>query len=650
MIPNPDYSKRLLTFGFLSSLILFLSLTGCKPDGFINKVNYKGEKYINTCTSFTEEVGKLVADNSEPTKLTVSQYDNSDFKYYYLEPGQFEIIDDTLKFRLASDLNYPKYLDKGVAVHVFASFAANEKVAELESNPSGEIGKMVVSREYYVANRRPFFIYKFPLDGAEVEGKQIKLAFSIVKYDSKGKIKKVFCNSETEPIGIAMPACCTSIPWENTSLQSVIDFPKLEVNDESFSYEGFTGTIDVSFDENSYSFPDTLLGDLIQAYINKFKEFDFKPAKVDIKGYASPGGKESLNQTLSENRAKIVEEGVHKYNNGGLVLESAGMGEDWTRVKELTQKSSLTPDQKDMVLAIANEQITNDEKEAKLRLVPFWETLVEEVLVKARHTFVVMDFKYIGNNVTLERYGQRLPISSSELEKVAGTVFNVSGYADGKDVQEEMKTINDILRKKANPNLYVMRSTYYLAQNDVNKAIADLEKAAQLDPSNAKYAQAVKGFKIAYSDTYSFDQKKKMYQDYNTLASQNPGDRELFFNRAILMDKIGFISGALSEYDKLLEGNTPSAANYNNRGVARLRTNMLTLAQSDFSAALSLNKELAEAYFNLAVIAAYQGLTDKSAEYLDQAIAIDEKYKGMILNNPAFSVVSEDPRFDKYRN
>ena len=77
------------------------------------------------------------------------------------------------------------------------------------------------------------------------------------------------------------------------------------------------------------------------------------------------------------------------------------------------------------------------------------------------------------------------------------------------------------------------------------------------------------------------------------------------------MDKIGLLSAALAEYDALLEGNTPTAENMNNRGVARLRANMMTEAQRDFEAAIALRQDQAAPYFNLAIIAAYKGWTPK---------------------------------------
>ncbi|MEL7340343.1 MAG: hypothetical protein AAGM67_07655, partial [Bacteroidota bacterium] len=143
--------------------------------------------------------------------------------------------------------------------------------------------------------------------------------------------------------------------------------------------------------------------------------------------------------------------------------------------------------------------------------------------------------------------------------------------------------------------------------------------------------------------------RKALYDEYNKMAVDKPGDRQLFFNRAILMDKLGLISPALNEYKNLLDGHNPTPEQLNNRGVARLKGMLVNEAEADFMAALQTNPDMAEVYYNLATISALKGLTRKTVEMLDKAIELDATYKALIFNNPVFRIMSEDPRFDKYR-
>ena len=637
-------------------LILLLSVsiffTACKPEGYINSVKHRGEKYTNTCEGFTADVNKILKSNQTPNKLDVSRFDNTEFSYYYLEPGQFEARQDTLYFRLEEDFNYPAYLDKGVAVHVNATYKALDRLRDMESSPEGSLGTLVVDRAYYLKHRNPFFIYKFPLKGADIAGKQLYFSFSVAKYNKRGELKDYFCQTDATPLGTAAPACCTSVPWENTRLQSIVDFPEIAVQNEVYYYEGFTGTIDVQFGESSFQVDDSLFTTfLLQSYINKYKSYDYRVSRIDLKGFASPGGKESYNQVLSQKRADAVKNGLQTLNGEikDLEITATGMGEDWDRVRQLTQLSSLSAEAKDQVLAIANSSDDNDTKEARLRKVPFWETLVEEVLVKARHTFALMEFTYNGDGIALEPYVKWLPLASTELQAVAATRMEVKPYDSAADAPKTLETLNKVLTKKATPNLYAIRATYHIADKAYDKAIADLETAGSMRGEDARYNKAAQGYKVFYADTYDFDQRKALLSALSEQAKQNPGDRPLFFNRAILMDKTGLTGAALNEYQALLEGYTPTAQNLNNRGVARLRANMFTEAQNDFEAAVALRPDLAAPHFNLAVIAAYKGLTRKSVEHLEKAVAIDPAYKQQIFNNPVFSVVSEDSRYEKFR-
>lgn len=641
---------------FLAIGVALSVLASCKPDGFINKVKYRGEKYVNTCETFTNEVNRLVSSNTEASKLQVSEYDNSDFDYFYLEPGQFEIVGDTLMFRLDQDLKYAHYLDKGVAVHVNASYQAPATLQGLNADMGGDLGTLIITRDYYIQNYKPFFLYKIPLNGKQIEGKQISLSFAIAQYDKNGNLKKYFCETDATPIGTATPACCNAANWQNTLLQSVIAVPPISAEQEDFVYKGFTGTIDVMFEESSSSLEDdsSFSVDIIQTHIVKYKDKSYDVNYLDLTGYASPGGKEAYNHKLSQRRADALKEGLKALNGHieGLELNAVGKGEDWERVKLLTKVSSLSPAQKEETLAICNDDLlTNDQKEAALRKVSFWDTLVEEVLIKARHTFAFMDFEYSGQLPELPRYTERHPIASQDLEDVASTIISAKPYSEDMNAEDGFTTVDEILREKASPNLYAIRATYHIANDDIQKAISDLETAGRFRDQNAsKYTQAVQGYQVIFADNYTADERKSMLDNMDKMAKDNPGDRTIFFNRAVLMDKVGNVGGALAEYDALLNGYDPTPVQLNNRGVARMKANRVSEAEADFMAATEQEPNLGEAWFNLAATSAYKGFTRKTIEYLDKAVAIKPEFKDLIFNNPVFSVMSEDPRFEKYRN
>ena len=566
------------SIGTLNQFLLMCAMaaivfSSCTPEGVINKTKYNGEKITNTCDTFKEEVQAIIDANSNTAELVVAEYDNSDFDYYYLEPGQYEIKDGTLNFRFAQDLEYEKYLHKGVTIIVNATYEAMDHLKGMENPKSGEVGSLMVNREYFDANKEPVFMYKMPIagDASDLDGKQIKLTFTVAKY-KKGKLKKVFCNSDEVPLGPVDPACCTYKPWDKADPASVIEMPDVKIDDEKYKYRGFTGTLDLIFPENSVKFDKKLLSSAIQDYIKKYEQVGYKVININLEGYASLGGDEGKNQTLSERRAKAVyEDLVSALADSSINMSYAGRGEDWNRLKLLTKASALSGEEQQSVLAVANGAGSNDEKEAEMRKLNFWDKLVEEVIVNTRHTFVTFEFDYQPDKMYVEDYPSQMPVISDELLKIANETMMIGAYKKGEDAKKGLRVLDILIGNVKKPNLYAMRSTYQFGMNNFQSAIDDIDEALALDKNNLQYALAALAYKTKYASSYTLDQRMDMMDMYNDYVVRYPDNRSLFFNRAVMMDKIGYISGALTEYAELLEGAEATAANLNNRGVAKLK-------------------------------------------------------------------------------
>ncbi|MEM0999889.1 MAG: hypothetical protein AAGN35_22745 [Bacteroidota bacterium] len=643
-------------FKFYSHFLMFallvaMAFSACTPEGVINKTKYNGEKITNTCDGFKEEVDAIMSANSNTAQLVVAEYDNSDIDYYYLEPGQYEIKDGMLKFRLIGDLEYEKYLTKGVAITIMANYSALDHLKGREASGEGTVGSLMVDREYFDANKDPVFMYSIPIEGSEADiyGKQIKLTFMVAKY-KKGKLKKVFCETDENPLGPITPAAVTYQPWEKSDPQSIIEMPDVKIDDENYKYRGFTGTLDFIFPMGSTKFDKELLSKAIQEYIKRYESIGYNVTNVSLEGYASLGGDEMKNQQLSEDRAKAVyEDLVAAMNDSTIDISYAGRGEDWNRLQMLTKISALSSEEQSAVLNIATGPGTNDEKEEEMRKLDFWEKLIAEVIENTRHTLVTFKFDYTPNKMYVEYYPSKMPVISEELVNVANETMVITKYDGSSDARKGLKTLDILIGNNKKPNLFAMRSTYHFGLNDFKMAIDDIEQALSLEKNNMQYALAGLAYKTKYAGSYTLEERLEMMDDYNDYVVRYPDNRSLFFNRAVMMDKIGYISGALAEYDELLEGANATAANLNNRGVAKLKTMRTTEAEKDFVDALDANNNLAEAYYNLALIYAYRGLTAKTVEHLQKAIQQDRTMSRMIWNNPAFTIMKDNPKFDVLR-
>ncbi|MFW5658958.1 MAG: tetratricopeptide repeat protein [Bacteroidota bacterium] len=626
--------------------------SGCREEGLINKTKYQGEKIKNYCQDFEEEVNALVEANNGVAVLRTSEYDNSQFDYFYLEPGQIEQIGDTLYMRLINDINYDRYLHKRVAVQVFLNYKSMDHLEELEEDPEGELANpLIIDRAYYDANKEPFFVYKFPV-GERVDGKQIALNFAILQYKKNGDVKRTFCGTMEAPLGPLDPPCCTHQPWQNTNLQSVVRIPELEIDPEEYRYKGFTGTLDLIFPMNSVKFDRDELSNVILNYIEKYEKEGFEVQSVDMTGYASQGGTVEYNMDLSQARSEAVQEALKKHleeiEKEGVSVSGRGSGEDWERLELLTKTAVFSDAERQKLMDIINSSMSKDEKEAEFRKLPFWSKFIKEVLVYCRHVFIEFTFKYEPNTMYVDMYPSQMPVISPELYNVATKTMTITKFKKGVDVNEGLNTLNTLIDVNNNrkPNLFAMRSTYHFAQNNVRNAISDIEDALEEDPDNLQYGLAALSYKTKYADSYSLDDRMDMLADYNSFVLKYPNNNDLQFNRVIMMDKVGFISGALAEYEGLM-GEEKSAALLNNRGVALMKTNRLLQASSDFEEAVEKDPKLAEAHFNLAVLHAYKGLPEQSITHLEKAVELDPAYKEGLFSNPAFNIIKSNSKFEQ---
>lgn len=629
--------------------IIACLLIACQPEGFINKVKYQDQKYLNTCETFSAEMAELSKNNNQRNQLIVSRYEHKEGAYH-LEAGQFEIKRDTLIFRLNKDIDYGRYLDKkGTAIVVNASYKAVERIKDLETTTEGIVGKLVIDKAYYEKNRTPFY-YKILLKNTNLDGKQLFLTFSIMRFSpKKKKAPEVFCNSQNIPMGKISPACCTANAWENTGLQSVIDFPEVCASAESYNrFKNFTGTIDVSFAERDYPIPDSMATNLIQEYIEKYAKLHYRVARAYIKGYTSPIGPDSINLQMARLHAEIVKQGLflHNANNPQLAIAAEGFGEDWNRISEMLPKSSFSLEEQIQIYEVLRLSISNDGKEKMLKVLSLYPKFKDEILAASRHTFVVLQFEYAGENETLQAYENILSLMSDDLQEVASDSFSIYPYTLGTDIKTALKNINEMLTYKATANLYAMRATYFLALQETENAIEDLKRAKALDKGNALYDDMIYGIEMQAIEEMSFEEQLTMLEKYAHLLKENPENEKIYLSNLALMDKVGNVSGALAEYQRIKEKN---ALHFNNQGVSRMKTYRLTEANEDFLNALRKDDKMAATYFNLAVLYAFRGYTNLVIYNLEKATTLDPSYKKRIFDNPAFAMMANDPKFDKFR-
>lgn len=646
--------RRMNWLGVVTLAIVWIA--GCTDPNIISKTKIDGKQVIKTCDDFKKEVSALIEANAANATFRAAENDNAEFNYWFLEPGQFEQKGDTLYFRLRNDLEYAKYLTKGAAILVKAQYTSQDHLQDIEKDPSGQLGALTIDENYIKKNSKPFLVYKMPVQG-RLNGKQITFQFTAVQLDTKtGKVKRVFCDTEAKPVGPLDGECCTDKAYDRVRPKSIVSMPAIDIKDENYRYRGITGTLDLIFPMSSTKFDRKQLTLVIKDYVTKYEAEGYKLKTIDMSGWASQGGKVDFNQKLSEARVQAVmadlKEAYDKAGRTDITITGQGRGEDWERLELLVKTAVFTDDERGQVLAISGTGEDPDAKEAKLRKLKFWKKFVDEVLKYCRHTFITFTFDYKPDAMAYESYPTQIPIISSELYNVATQQRVISRYQPGADVMKSLDLLNNFIdvQNFKTGNLYAMRSTYhYMGKGDVFAAIQDMEKAQGADKANMQYGMATLALKTENAYFYNIGDRMKLLNSYNDYVARYPNDKMLAYNRAVMMDRVGYISGAMAEYGTLMASDARNAAALNNRGVAKLKTNRFTEAEADFKEALGVDANMAEAYYNLAIVYAYRGLTDKAVENLDRAIALKPAMKADVSQNAAFSVMRNTPKFNKYK-
>jgi tetratricopeptide (TPR) repeat protein len=133
---------------------------------------------------------------------------------------------------------------------------------------------------------------------------------------------------------------------------------------------------------------------------------------------------------------------------------------------------------------------------------------------------------------------------------------------------------------------------------------------------------------VAYYNQGKFD---LAIADYNKAIELNPKGAEAYNNRGNAYSKQGNLQQAIADYNKAIELNPKGAEVYNNRGIVYYNQGKFDLAIADYNKAIELNKFYPEAYFN-------RGLAYNKQDKFDQAI---RDFDEAIRLNPALIEVYE---------
>ena len=155
---------------------------------------------------------------------------------------------------------------------------------------------------------------------------------------------------------------------------------------------------------------------------------------------------------------------------------------------------------------------------------------------------------------------------------------------------------------------YTNRGISYHRLGDTDAAIRDYEQALKLDPKSAVVRS---NLSYAYYDRQNYD---KALEAGNQAVALNGGLAQAHVNLANARSKKGDYTGALQDYGQAIALRPPApilAGAHNNQGNAQLALNNARAAIGEYTLAIRLQPDYADAYYNLGL--AQQSLGNRPA-------------------------------------
>ena len=178
---------------------------------------------------------------------------------------------------------------------------------------------------------------------------------------------------------------------------------------------------------------------------------------------------------------------------------------------------------------------------------------------------------------------------------------------------------NYIIEEKSQkaPFAYNLRGIAYEKLGQTDKALADYEKAIDLDPS--------------YDKTYNnraiiFDKKgqtEEALADYDKAIALNPFFDKAYFNRALVYEKKGQLDKALMDYDKVIALNPYYDKAYLGIGIIYSKAGLFDKAIIYIDKSVAVNHNYAEAYGSRGLVYAFMNKYDRALEDFNRALDLD---------------------------
>jgi len=385
-----------------------------------------------------------------------------------------------------------------------------------------------------------------------------------------------------------------------------------------------------------------------QTYLFNALDGNKKIQKIEIFGWASPEGEESLNQGLSEKRLEQGKKWLDKQLNDWknqyakknkikvkdvkvpeITFSNKANGEDWSGFEVAVEKSNIA--EKNQILNVVRSQKDSESREQKIRqMTDIYNEIAEKILPPLRRAELAVTCN--KNNYTDEEIFE---LAKTDISKLS---LNEKLYAAShtKDLNEKERINKNVMNTDENDwraynNLGILTINEFLTTGDKSKLGAAqnfLDKAKAISPSNGivlnnigillflegKQAEA----KTAFENSQKA-QVQSVKQDYNL---------------GIFKIKEGDYSGAIQAMGNRSCDYSVALAQLLNKNYTGAKSNIDCVQPKD-----------AKAFYLAAIIGARQNIENDVINNLQEAIKLDNTYKAEAKKDAEFKNFKNNAKF-----
>ena len=187
---------------------------------------------------------------------------------------------------------------------------------------------------------------------------------------------------------------------------------------------------------------------------------------------------------------------------------------------------------------------------------------------------------------------------------------NEKGASGGEESPASAGTVEDIFN----------RAGAKKAAGDLDGAIADYDRAIQVDPKDAAIYNNRGLAKQAKGDLDA------AIVDFNRAMQLNPKDAVACGNRGNAKRDKGDLDGAIADYNRAIRFDPKYAYAYYDRGLAKKQKSDLDGAIADYNRVIELDPKFAKAYCDRGVAKRRKGDLDGAMTDYDRTVELDPKY------------------------